>query len=202
MSHDAWPTTRLSLLLRVKDPTAEDAWDDFVARYHPPMVSMLRDVFRLQDAEAQDVAQEVLIKLVRAMQSFEYDPDKKFRAWVRTITRNSVRDAFRSKSARTAVGTGNLKVKLILESLPDGSTEGFAEEISQQIHRDLLQDAELVVKARVEPHTWDAYLAAKSGTSAKNIAADTGMTIAAVYKAKSKVTKMIRAEISQLLSQG
>ena len=63
MSDDAWPTTNLSLLLRCKDPKADHAWSDFVSRYRPSMLRLIRDVFRVQDAEAEDIAQDVLLNL-------------------------------------------------------------------------------------------------------------------------------------------
>ena len=199
MSDDAWPTTNLSLLLRCKDPKADHAWSDFVSRYRPSMLRLIRDVFRVQDAEAEDIAQDVLLKLVVAMQGFTYDPDKKFRAWLRTVTRNSVRDALRSKKVRSDQASGDSRVKMMLDSIPDAVNE-FADAVTAEIHRDVLVDAERLVEQRVESRTWNAYLQTRNGSAARDVASSVGMSTAAVYKAKSKVIRMIREEISMLLS--
>ena len=199
MPDDAWPTTNLSLLLRCKDPKADHAWGDFVSRYRPSMLRLIRDVFRVQDAEAEDIAQDVLLKLVVAMQGFTYDPDKKFRAWLRTVTRNSVRDTLRSKKVRSDQASGDSRVKMMLDSIPDAVNE-FADAVTAEIHRDVLVDAERLVEQRVESRTWNAYLQTRNGSAARDVASSVGMSTAAVYKAKSKVIRMIREEISMLLS--
>ena len=201
MSHDAWPTTNLSLLLRCRDPQADQAWDDFVSRYRPSMLQLIRTVFKVQDAEAEDIAQNVLLKLVTAMKDFTYDPQQKFRAWLRTVTRNAVRDALRSKKVRSDQGSGDSRVKLMLDAQPDAADE-IAESVTSEIHRDVLADAERLVEQRVESRTWTAYLATKKGTAARKVAEDTGMSVAAIYKAKSKVIRMVREEITMLLTNG
>ncbi|MCA9216418.1 MAG: sigma-70 family RNA polymerase sigma factor [Planctomycetales bacterium] len=196
---DAWPTTNLSLLLKCKDPRSDLAWEDFVARYRPSMLELIRSVFRVQDAEAEDIAQNVLLKLVVVMQDFTYDPDKKFRAWLRTVTRNAVRDALRSKQVRADQGSGDTRVKLMLDSQPH-IVDDLAESVTSQIHTDVIFDAERLVQERVEPRTWQAYIATRDGASARAASGTTGMSIAAVYKAKSKVIRMIREEVSMLLA--
>ena len=163
------------------------------------MLRLIRDVFRVQDAEAEDIAQDVLLKLVVAMQGFTYDPDKKFRAWLRTVTRNSVRDTLRSKKVRSDQASGDSRVKMMLDSIPDAVNE-FADAVTAEIHRDVLVDAERLVEQRVESRTWNAYLQTRNGSAARDVASSIGMSTAAVYKAKSKVIRMLREEISMLLS--
>lgn len=200
MNQDYWPTTRLSLLLQVKDPRAEEAWTYFVGQYRPFIVKLIQDVFPLDASEAEDVAQEVLLKLLRAMKQFEYDPQQKFRSWLRTITRNAVRDALRSRKTRKDRATGDTHVQSFLHGQASKSDE-VADRMVGRLHYDLLADAEAHVKRRVEPRTWVAYTRSKTGeVRAREIAAETGMSVAAVYKAKSKVIRMIREEISRLTS--
>jgi RNA polymerase sigma-70 factor (ECF subfamily) len=199
MSNDSWPTTRLSLLLQCQDPQADEAWDDFVSRYRPAMLRLIREVFRLQEAEAEDIAQNVLLKLIVTLQKFKYDPEKRFRAWLRTITRNAVRDTLRAKKVRMDSGSGDTKIKQLLDGQPD-VVDDFADAVTMEIHRDVLQDAERLVEQRVESRTWKAYLAMREGRSARDVASEVGMSAAAIYKAKSKVLRMIREEISMLLA--
>lgn len=199
MSNDSWPTTRLTLLLRCQDPSADQAWGDFVDRYRPAMLRLIGDVFRLQEAEAEDIAQNVLVKLIVALQKFEYDPEKKFRAWLRTITRNAVRDTLRSRKVRVDSGSGDTRVKQLLDGHADAA-ESLADAVTLQIHRDVLKDAERLVQQRVESHTWRAYVSMRDGHSAREVASEVGMSTAAAYKAKSKVLRMIREEISMLMA--
>jgi RNA polymerase sigma-70 factor (ECF subfamily) len=152
----------------------------------------------MQDAEADDIAQNVLLKVVRAMQQFEYDPNHRFSAWLRTITRNAVRDAMRSQRVHEDQATGDSQVWRLLENHP-AAVDQLEDAMTQALRRDLMRDAERVVQERVEPHTWHAYQAAADGKAAKLIAADLRMSTAAVYKAKSKVVRMLREQIAALL---
>ena len=194
--NDVWPTTRLSLLLQVKDPQAEDAWNDFVAQYRPFIVRLICDVFPVDANESEDIAQDVLLKLLRAMQRFEYNPNQKFRSWLRTITRNAVRDALRSRKSRLDRGTGDTHVRAMIEGF-EGKGDQLADQVVGRLHQDLLVEAEANVQRRVEDRTWKAYCLSKAGDKqARDISAETGMSVAAVYKAKSKVIKLIREEIA------
>lgn len=199
MPRDNWPTTHISLLLRVKDPQSDAAWSEFVTSYQPLIVELIRDVFRLQACEADDVAQEVLIKVVRTMRTFRYDPDKRFRAWLRTVTRNAVRDAFRMRQ-REVSASGDSRIQQLLDAHPD-SADSLSNELTQALHRDLLSEAERLVCQRVEPHTWQAYTALKlEQVPARDVANQLRMSVAAVYKAKSKVVRMLREEVAMILS--
>jgi RNA polymerase sigma-70 factor (ECF subfamily) len=189
MSNDPWPSTKLSLLLQLKEPEAARAWTDFVNRYRPPIFRLIRDEFRLQDAEADDIAQTILMKLVDAMRTFEYDPEKKFRAWLRTVARNAICDALRRENRDPTRAQGSLPV----DELPDRSSDA-ADRVSSTLIK-ALEDAERLVRQRVDPRTWQAFEAACAGTPTDEIARRTGMSKAAVYKAKSKVIRMIREEV-------
>jgi hypothetical protein len=77
--------TSSTLLARVHagDP---GAWADLVRRYTPLIYQWCR-AWRLQEADAQDLTQEVLIKLTRRMRQFHYDPARSFRAYLKTLAR-------------------------------------------------------------------------------------------------------------------
>src|SRR5688500_13767280 len=85
-------STRVSLLVRVRDPRDEAAWLEFVEVYGPLIYRYARRA-GLQEADADDVTQEVLRTTVRTMPAFEYDPRRgRFRSWLKTLTMNQVRD--------------------------------------------------------------------------------------------------------------
>ena len=198
--NDSWPSTHLSLLLRVKDPQNADAWSDFVARYRAPIVRFCPGRFNVQEAVAEDVAQEILIGLIKEMQRFEYQPDKSFRGWLKTVTKNSVLACFRKEKRRLDAGTGNSNLQELLQNVAEtDSAEQLAEALSDELERDLLQEAERLVRERVDKQTWRAYRGRVDGQPAREVAAEINMKVAAVHKAKSRVLQMVREEIAALL---
>ena len=84
--------TSLTLLERVqKFPPESEAWDEFVRRYHP-LIRAWCLKWGLQLSDADDVAQDVLVRLLTAMRNFRYDPSGRFSAWLKTVTRHALGD--------------------------------------------------------------------------------------------------------------
>jgi len=77
--------TNPSLLGRAK-ANEPCAWAELVERYVPVIYQWCR-AWHLQEADAQDLTQEVLLKLSRRMRTFQYDPAKSFRAYLKTLAR-------------------------------------------------------------------------------------------------------------------
>src|SRR5262249_29568668 len=100
MSAEANASTSLTLLHQLRShPTDEAAWRLFVERYGKQIYAWCRR-WGLQDADAHDVTQTVLLKLARCMQSFEYDRQQSFRAWLQTVTRHALHDFQTGKAGR------------------------------------------------------------------------------------------------------
>src|SRR5262245_44424555 len=79
-------TTHASLLHRLRFAPHDDrTWAEFVRRYGPLILRWCRR-WKLQEADAQDVTQTVLMRLAERLRTFEYDATKSFRAYVRTVT--------------------------------------------------------------------------------------------------------------------
>src|SRR5687767_1486677 len=92
--------TRVSLLGRLRhDVTDQAAWSEFVDHYGVKIHDWCRRVWGLQDADARDVTQSVLLKLATRMRDFEYDPGRSFRAWLKTVTQHAWSD-FRDSQRR------------------------------------------------------------------------------------------------------
>jgi RNA polymerase sigma-70 factor (ECF subfamily) len=196
MSSDpAEPETRASLLLRLRDGAADEAWGLFVDRYGPLVREWCRR-WGLQPADADDVTQVVLLKLATHLRQFRYDPARRFRGFLRTVAHNAWRD-FLSDRDRGAVGTGDTAVLAALRSEP--ARDDLTARVEEAFDRELLAAAEARVRARVEPHTWEAFrLTAVDGLSGADAAARLGMQVGTVFKARSKVQRMLREEVGRL----
>src|SRR5262245_16887920 len=154
MEQDHPSTTSVTLLGRLRhDPTDQAAWNDFVARYGPKILQWCRR-WRLQEADAQDVAQDVLLKLHRLMATFSYDASGSFRAWLKTLTHHAWRDLVADRR-RAGIGTGDTPMAALLNDLAAG--EDLDADLQEEFRRELLDQAMARVKARVTSQTWDAF---------------------------------------------
>src|SRR5215471_5958033 len=100
------PTTRVTLLARLRqDPTDQAAWDVFVERYGRHIYRWCRQ-WHLQDADAEDVTQDILVKLCQNLRTFTYDPSLTFRGWLKTVAYHAWRD-FEDSRRRVPAGAGD-----------------------------------------------------------------------------------------------
>jgi RNA polymerase sigma-70 factor (ECF subfamily) len=189
--------TLLGRLGRV--PTDQAAWAEFAERYGRKIYGWTRR-WNLQEADAEDLTQQVLLKLAQKMQTFSYDPAKSFRAWLKTVTHHAWRDFVESR-ARPGAGTGDTRTLEHLHTIQAGET--LADELDEEFARELLDEAMARVRLRVQPHTWQAFhLLAVEGRSGAEAAEQLGMKVATVFVARSKVQKMLQAEVRRLEGQG
>jgi RNA polymerase sigma-70 factor (ECF subfamily) len=196
MAAAEFPTTRATLLAQLRqDPSDEAGWDEFVERYGRHIYRWCRH-WTLQDADALDVTQEILLKLTRKLRAFDYDPARSFRGWLKTVAHRAWRDF--ADSRRHAPGAGGASVPsprmLSLEARDD-----LARRLGEAFDLELLEAAKVRVRLRVAPHTWEAFhLLALEGLPAAEVAARVRMQVAMVYVAKSKVQKLLHEEIGKL----
>lgn len=194
--------TSTTLLFRLRDVSDAEAWDDFVARYSPKIFEWCcRN--SLQESDAADVTQQVLLKLVTQMRSFDYDRRRgTFRAWLKTVTTNAVRDLGRKWQNQNVRGTGDTITCEQLKSISDPKAlDELSAGIEAQYQQEILREAESRVQLRVQPQTWQAWHGtAVEQKTAVDVAETVGMSVAEVYVAKSRINKMLRQEIQQMES--
>lgn len=182
--------TRASLLVRLQQsPDDTAAWGEFHSRYGPQVRDWcLR--WGLQDADADDVTQTVLLRLSEKLREFRYDPTKRFRGWLRTITQNAWSDFHRDRN-RHARATGDSAIVEVLHQVE--ARDDLIERLLKTFDHELLEQAYREVQARVEPRTWDAfYLTAVRGLRGAEAARQLGMNVGTVFVAKSKVQAMLQ----------
>ncbi len=189
------PTTRVTLLARLRqDPTDQAAWDVFVERYGRHIYRWCRQ-WKLQDADAEDVTQEILAKLARKLRDFHYDPSRSFRGWLKTVAHHAWRDFVDSRRGRAAAGDS--QVRESLQTLE--AREDLVQRLEEAFDLELLDAAKVRVRLRVAPHTWEAFrLVALEGMPAAEVATTVHMQVAMVYVAKSKVQLLLQEEIRKL----
>ncbi len=192
--NEATQRTRPSLLLRVRDAGDERAWREFVELY-TPLIFTYCQRRGLQEADAADVAQEVMRTVAHAIGGFVYQPAKgTFRSWLYTVTRTRLVN-FQRRQQRQPRGTGETTVREFLESQPNPEPD---DSWDQEFHQRLLDWACAQVRGEFQVSTWRAfYLTAIEGQSAKEAAQAVGMSIGAVYIARSRFTARIREKIQE-----
>jgi len=196
VSEDDSSRTSVTLLGRLRqDAKDEAAWSDFVARYEPKILQWCHG-WRLQDSDARDVTQDVLLKLHGLLGKFAYDPSRSFRGWLRTLTYHAWCDVVNDRR-RIVSGSGDIAMQRFLESIAAGDT--LVQQLEEEFRNELLDHAMARVRSRVEPRTWDAFrLTTLEGCSGATVADRLQMKITRVYTAKSEVKKLIRAVIREL----
>jgi RNA polymerase sigma factor (sigma-70 family) len=189
--------TSATLLGRLRrDVSDQEAWAEFVHQYGPLIYRWCRH-WKLQEADAQDVAQVVLAKLAAKLRTFQYDPNQSFRAYVKTLARYAWCDVLASRQEPGAGGSGDSAVFELLDTIE--AREDLESRLAVAFDRELLDEAIARIRLRVEPRTWEAFrLTAQEGLSGAEAAGRTGMEVAAVYKAKSKVQKMLKEETRRI----
>ncbi len=192
--------TSVSLLARIgqndRDPTA---WREFVDRYGRRIYEWCLNR-KLQPADAEDVTQEVLVKLAKRLGAFEYDEKLTFRGWLRRITENAVTDYFRQ--LRSAEGRQR-HVDDGLAALEEAEARAdLAERLSDAYDMELLDLAKANVRGRVETRRWLAWeWMAVEQRNGEEVAEELEMKLPTVYSSRYQVQKMIADEVRRLESQ-
>ncbi len=193
-------STSTTLLRRVADATDDpEAWERFVQRYGTMTFRWCR-AWGLQPADAEDVTQTVMLQLARQMKGFRYDPSGRFRAWLRTVVRRAWARSLELRQ-RPGQGHGGESATQILASVP--ARDDFFRRFEEESDRETLELAAARVRARVQPHTWEAFrLLAVEGLSGAEVAQQLGIEVGTAYVARSKVARMIREEVAKELPPG
>jgi RNA polymerase sigma-70 factor, ECF subfamily len=191
-------STSSGLLTRVQahDP---EAWRRLVHLYTPLVYHWCRQA-GLQASDAADVLQEVFQAVARNITAFRRDrADDTFRGWLWTIARNKLYDHFR-RMKKTPGAIGGSDAQAQFAALPEATSDGsYDAELRADGRRLIFRRALDLVRAEFEDRTWMAfYRTTVDAASPADVASELGVSVNAVYKAKSRVLARLREELADL----
>jgi RNA polymerase sigma-70 factor (ECF subfamily) len=187
------PQTPPSLLHRLRDqPEDSEAWQRFVLLYDPLLSAWLRR-HAIQDADQQDLLQDIFSAVFREMPTFKYDPTKgRFRGWLRAVLVNRVRHFWRSRPGREYHDA-------VLEQLED-ERSSLARTWDREHDEHVLARLLEMVRPDFEATTWEAFRRVMlEGRDVVQVAEELALSVNAVRLAKSRVLKRLREEAAGLV---
>jgi RNA polymerase sigma factor (sigma-70 family) len=191
------PDTRASLLARLRGPRDEAAWAEFLGIYEP-LVRRLARSRGLQEADADDLVQDVFRAVAGAIDRWDPDPARgSFRAWLCRIARNLTINLLAARRPG-AVGSGDTDVKRMLDRqpAPDGPDTAL---FDLEYRRRLFHWAIQQVRGQFGDATWRAFeRTALGGERPAEVAADMGISPGAVYVYRNRVMARIRRKIEAI----
>jgi RNA polymerase sigma-70 factor (ECF subfamily) len=191
-------STHATLLARLADHADADAWFEFTARYGDLIRSFCRRR-GLQPSDCDDVAQEVLLSLAKAMPGFEYDPARgKFRSYLKTVTVHAISRRGRQKfvaGGLSSVGTSDVAADF------GGADEDESQwEVEWRQHH--LRQAMRRVEAEFNERDRLAFMRyALEGHSVADAAAELGMSADQIYQAKSRILRRLTEFIAEQVAE-
>jgi RNA polymerase sigma-70 factor (ECF subfamily) len=190
--------TRLSLLVRLRDPRDQEAWRTFVDLYGPLIYGFGRKN-GLQDADAADLTQAVLAAVHGGIGRLDYDPAKgTFRGWLYGVARNQLGKWRRSERRPKASGDTEDLQQLAEVPAPDDAADWWEMEYQRQS----FVVAANRVRPQVQESSWQAFWkTAVDGRTPSDVAAELNLSLGALYTAKSRVLTLIKKEIQNLLDE-
>lgn len=189
------PETRTSLLLRIRDSRDRDAWEEFASIYRPAIIRLAQ--FKgLQNADAEDLAQQVLISVAKSIEDWKRDPSRAtFRTWLNRVTHNAVLNAITRAAPDRA--SGNSKVFAFLNQSPACPHRDF-ELLTIEIRREVFRYAANEVCHEFQDETWQAFWrTAVEGQSVDHVARQLNKNRGSVYAARSRVMRRLKVKVQE-----
>ena len=180
--------TPVSLLYRLKQSAETTAWDRFVELYSPLLFHWARQLGR-QDSDSADLVQDVFLILWRKLPEFQYDADRSFHAWLKTLFLNRHRNWQRERG---------LPVQEIEGHDPVANSNSDLAEL--EYSRYLIRQAFRLIERVFSPlhqQAFRRYVFEERMPEA--VAQELGIGLGTVYSIKSKILSRLRQELQQLL---
>jgi RNA polymerase sigma factor (sigma-70 family) len=197
MNESNYNPTRITLLARLKKTENNEAWLEFEGLYRGFILSLIVRM-GINQEDAEDISQAVLTKVWQKIEDFEYNQNKgKFHNWLAAMTRNTVRDFFRTKknfiTGRDSVEYQEQYLDIEKQVLPD--IENLAREEWVLHITNLAWDN---IKGDIYESKQDVFRMVSKEIPNKEIAKKLGISEASVRVYKAEVFEKMRAEINRL----
>jgi RNA polymerase sigma-70 factor (ECF subfamily) len=186
--------TPLSLLERLRQRPDDSAWQRLVDLYLP-LIRRSLNRYGLPPADADDLAQEILLVVFREVPGFDHSGRKgAFRTWLRTIVVHRLRGYWRGKHTRPEQA-----VEEELDRLEDPRSD-VARLWDREHDEFVLQKLLEQIEPEFSPAAWHAFRRQSvDGLTASQAAAELGVSSNAVLIAKSRVLRRLRQEALGLI---
>ena len=186
------PDTRTSLLLRVRDPSDQDAWSEFVDLY-TPVIFRLACKKGLQPTDADDLVQTVLVSISKAIEKRPHDHERaRFRTWLNRVAENAILNLLTRQKPDAATGGSDFLQLLHQHSASPKDSQLLDQERQTEIFR---RSAQQICQEFTEL-TWQAFWrTAVDGEACDAVAAILDMRVGSVYAARSRVIKRLREKV-------
>jgi RNA polymerase sigma-70 factor (ECF subfamily) len=192
-----YPSTRNSLLVRLRDHEDHEAWSEFVAIYRPVIYRFAR-LRGLQEADAQDLTQTVFVAVADRIEDWEPDENRaKFRTWLARVATNQAITMVRRRRSDNAQGGTSMQIRLNEhEQSSDDNVE-----LQRQYQREIFRHAARHVREEFEETTWQAFwLTSIENISIADAAASLARSVGSIYTARSRVIHRLQ-EVVRTLQQ-
>ncbi len=172
-----------------------DAWDEFAAIYTPVILRLAR-IKGLQDADADDLAQQVLLAVSRAVEKWEPDASRgRFRTWLQTVANNAILNAL-TRGVRDRAAA-NETIDALLQQRPDRNGPD-SDLLRTEYRREVFSRAALQIRCEFSDDTWNSFwLTAVDGVDVEVAAVQLGRTRGSVYASRSRVMKRLKEKVEE-----
>jgi RNA polymerase sigma-70 factor (ECF subfamily) len=190
-----FPETNLSLIARVQELGDGASWLEFLAIYQPVVFRMARRR-GLQDADAQDVIQQVFLSISRSISGWKVRAGQPpFRAWLTTIARNAITKALTRRPRDAASGSTSIAELLHTHPVPDPTTA----ELLAEARREIVRRAAEQIRPEFSAQTWNIFWQSSiEGVPIAELARATGKSPGAIYVARFRVIARLKETILEM----
>lgn len=190
--------TSVSLLERIASRNQDEDWERLLSIYRPFIDQQVRRYPQLLD-QADDIAQEIAMLLLRELPSFQRQRTGSFRAWLRQVAVNQLRNASRKLKSQPIPMGDSPNIEALLDELSDPASVA-AQRWDTEHDKEVLRRVVEIVRQDVNPIHWRAFQAhVLDGKPVQLVAKELGVSDNVVLLAKSRITKKMQLEVAGLI---